>query len=804
MFSNPNNSSANNVAEYQNLWFWLPILFACGQIIFITYQNWFSNHYQQYLYYFIANVIITIFLCFFYYKINRPLFFCCVFVAFFLLGIGYCKFYHYRFLSYQKLNGFAFTNISGTVSAIKSSNNSNKINVIIANPIIKPYIYSQKNHQIKKKKQAKKHIKKNKKIRKNIKKTSKKSSNKTTNKYPFTEKNIFNNFINVKNYQDIDREFLDKNKKIANLIWNDCQSASCKTLVNPPPFISINLVSQNLAVNDQIAVNAMFNASSHPDLLNSFEWQKHDLTKKIGGYAIAIGETTITNKAKINNFQQYILDIREKINHKIKNNINNPNISAVASALLIGNQEQISENILQNIRNSGLSHLLSISGFHLGLVAMMFFSLSRYVFASNQFIAINYNIKKISAVFAILTSYIYLHLASSPLPAQRAFIVVAVVMLSYVINEKFHPKRAIFLAFFLLILFNPYALYNLGFQLSFLAIAVLGFYYSNLKPLIFQPNIIKINNSNTNLWQAFYRLFNVFWQYFIDIVIISLLITIFSLPIIMNSVQNFAVLGFLANIFAIPLTSFVIMPLGVISLILMPFNLEKIILIAMTKSIEIFLSIASAVSNAKINNIDIAFINTPYLPSLGLLISLFGFLLFIIHQHKYLKIIAIVIFFAAISMVFWHKNADLIFLHNQKLVLFYQQKSQQLFFFGKFNNTKQKQNILQKFNTKQATILPQCYQNHQATADICWQHCNKNNCLFRFQNFTILLLKKTRHHLPTLCQIINQYKINLMVNFSKKYALPSSNYCQINHNFSQIDNLDFLIKGTHAIFLDDT
>ncbi len=805
MFSNPNNSTVYKTVQHnlqkntnQNLWFWLPILFACGQILFISYQSWFNNYQTQYYWHFIACLSILFFLCCISYKINRLLFFLCLFIVFLLSGIIYCQFYHYKFLAYQKIDGLAFTNVTGKIIAIKPSSNNKKSNIIIENPLITQYQHSAKTpKKIHKKNLAKKH--------KNTKKLTKKSKHnkkphqktqKNLGKYPFTQKNIINNFINVKNYQDIDREFLDKNKKLANLTWHN------KILINPPPFVSINITAQNLKINDFITINAMFNAQSKPDLPNSFDWQKYNLAQKIGGYAISIGETTIIKKAQISNAKQYILNIRENINFKIKTHIHNPDISAVASALLIGNQEQINKSILQNIRNCGLSHLLSISGFHLGLVATMFFCLSRFILACNQFIAIRYNIKKISAFIAIFTSYIYLNLADSPLPAQRAFIVVAIVMLSYIINEKFNSKRAIFLAFLLLILLNPYSLYNLSFQLSFLAIAVLGFYYSNLKPLIFKPDTT-IKNSNLKFWQACYRFLYNFWQYFIDIVIISWLITIFSLPIIMNSVQNFAILGFVANIFAIPLASFMIMPLGVLALIFMPFGLEKIVLAAMAKSIEIFLSIANYIGNFKIHNIPIAFTTTPYLPSFALLISLFGFLLFIIHQNKYLKILAILIFCGSISVAFWQKPPNIVFLHNQKLALFYQEKSSELFFFGKFNNLIQQQNILQKFNVKQATELPKCNQN--SLPKICWQECNKNNCLFRLPNFNILLLKKSRHHLPTLCQKIITQKINLVVNFSKKYDLPilknqQLSYCLKASNVWQIDNLDFLNKGTHTIF----
>jgi len=776
-----NNEHSNYFTKFYcrervNLLLWIPIFFAAGILVFIEYFN--LNHQINKKYYLLLMIVPTI--NFFYrsWLLNYAFFFAC--------GLIYADFYHHNFLGYQKIQDSAFLNISGKVYATKIANN--KTNIIIADPLIKQY------NQVsvaKNKAKKTKAIKKTRKTKKSARKKSHKNNNskainkKDKKKYPFTENNILKNFINVANYQDIDRNFLDKIHKKAQLNWQNDLS-----LDNPPPFVSISIKnSSNIEVNDLINVNAIFYPSSKPDLPNSFDWQKYDNALKIGGYGSTIGDINIIQKAQYSNLDQYFLEIREKIKQKIVATIEQALISNIASALLIGDQQTIQKDAMQNIRNSGLSHIFSISGFHLGLASIIFFAMIRFLLAKNSFISINYNNKKIAAVFAVVASYFYLKIANSPLPAQRAFLIIAITMLSYLFSNKFHSKRAIFLSFFLLVIYNPYALYNLGFQLSFLAIIVLVVYYSDIKPKIFKPNL-PVKNRHF-LFKINQFIFFV-WQYFVDIIILSILIQLLSLPLIMNSVQNFSTLGFVANIFAVPLTSFVVMPLGFIALILMPVNAHLVPLLAMAKSIQLLMMIADVVANFRIGDIAIANINTLYLPSMAMVVSLVGILLVVI--HKGFLIPAVVMFFGGLSFAFFNKPANMIFLHNQKMAIFYDKQQNKMLFFGKFNNEQQKQRLTQRLSTD-VEFIKHCDANNS----IC-QICSKDDCFIKYYDHKILILQKTRQNLTILCNKINQ--VDFVVNFSRKYELPKK--CNNSQKIKYIDNLDFLEKGTQQFYFDSS
>ena len=231
---------------------------------------------------------------------------------------------------------------------------------------------------------------------------------------------------------------------------------------------------------------------------------------------------------------------------------------------------------MSDIRNSGLAHLLSISGFHLALASAIFFVSTRFILSRSTFLILNFDIKKAAAIAAIFGTYFYLKIAASPMPAQRAFIMVLLVLIALFAGQKINSKRAIMTAVLALILYNPLAVFNISFQLSFAAILVLGSFYEVMPRL----------RSNNLFLKAV--------CYFIEIILVSIIIQIATTPFLMHSFQTFSLLGFIANILAIPLTSFFVMPLGFLALFLMPLNLEKYALTLMGKGIllieKIFLS----------------------------------------------------------------------------------------------------------------------------------------------------------------------------------------------------------------------
>ena len=153
---------------------------------------------------------------------------------------------------------------------------------------------------------------------------------------------------------------------------------------------------------------------------------------------------------------------------------------AVAVALMIGQRGGISEAVLENMRGSGLAHLLAISGLHMGLVAGWLFLAIRGGLALLPRLALFYPIKKWAAVVAGLGALLYLFIAGAPIPTLRAFIMVATVLAAVVLDRRALSLRLVAWAGVIILLVLPESLVSVSFQLSFAAVVALIAAYESL------------------------------------------------------------------------------------------------------------------------------------------------------------------------------------------------------------------------------------------------------------------------------------------------------------------------------------
>lgn len=243
--------------------------------------------------------------------------------------------------------------------------------------------------------------------------------------------------------------------------------------------------------------------------------------------------------------------IREKIYKNFQENMPNP-YSEIASALVVGKKDGIPSDIKQSFRDSGTAHLLAISGLHLSLVGFIMFNSIRFLLALSETIAIKFDIKKIASIFGVIFSYFYLQIAGSPVSAERAFIMISVFFLSVLIDRRSNVLRSIAFAAIVIIIFSPENVLKPGFQMSFLA--VLGI----CSGLVDFP----IYRRESSIKKLLY--------FFVGIVISSCLAIFATFPFAIYHFNSFSINGVFANLIAIPIVTFITMPLIILTLVLMP------------------------------------------------------------------------------------------------------------------------------------------------------------------------------------------------------------------------------------------
>ena len=154
------------------------------------------------------------------------------------------------------------------------------------------------------------------------------------------------------------------------------------------------------------------------------------------GYALTSPQIMLQKKSGFNNFIQRL---RAKIYSRLIE-VMGSREGNFAAAILIGETKAIPIDVAKNMRDSGIAHILSVSGLHLSLVAMLFFISSRALLNCFNFFAYNTNVKVIAAIVSIVGSFAYLHISGANIAASRAFIMTSIFIASTILgrSETFH------------------------------------------------------------------------------------------------------------------------------------------------------------------------------------------------------------------------------------------------------------------------------------------------------------------------------------------------------------------------------
>lgn len=336
---------------------------------------------------------------------------------------------------------------------------------------------------------------------------------------------------------------------------------------------------------DRVQTLVRLMAPSPPLYPGGYDFQRHAYFDGISAYGFTMRELEIVKDTEQSSFT--VSGVRDAIENTVKQSIPNP-AQDVAVALLTGERDSLPESIKENLRGSGLAHLLAISGLHVGLVAGFFFFLVRGGLCLYPQIALYWPIKKIAAFIAICAAFSYMVLVGATLPTQRAFIMSGLVLLAVMLDRSALSLRLVAVAALLVLTLAPDALLSVSFQLSFAAVLGLIAFYDGIG----RDLMLRNGASHTN------TLIKI-GMYCAGIMVTSLIATLSTSLFTAYHFNQFTVYGVIANVLAIPVVAFVVMPLGLIGIILMPVSdvLSGYAYIIMGYGIQAVLSIAETVSS---------------------------------------------------------------------------------------------------------------------------------------------------------------------------------------------------------------
>jgi len=207
--------------------------------------------------------------------------------------------------------------------------------------------------------------------------------------------------------------------------------------------------------------------------------------------------------------------------------------TGLLQALSIGDKSQISAQQWQVLIASGTSHLLAISGLHIGLVAGLVFFVTRKTVPARLIRLIS--AQQYAALASIIIGGIYTALAGFSVPTQRAFIMLLVVMLAVLLKRPAFSINTLSLALLAVLIVDPVSVLGVGFWLSFAAVLL----------------ILLIVKSRSQRQSSLFKAVGVQWQ-----------IALAMLPLSVLLFQQGSLISPLANMFMIPLVGLLVVPLA--------------------------------------------------------------------------------------------------------------------------------------------------------------------------------------------------------------------------------------------------
>lgn len=311
-----------------------------------------------------------------------------------------------------------------------------------------------------------------------------------------------------------------------------------------------------------------------------------------------------------------IIKIRDYIKNIIQTN-SPKDTASIITALTIGDKSYISKEQSDNYRTSGLAHFLSISGMHMGMIALLVFFLIRsLLFTIGEG---RYDLRKPAAFISIGATFLYFIISGQSVSCIRAFVMTSIVLLGILLNRRAISLRLWAFAILVVTIITPDAVVSPGFLMSFSAVLGLVSFYEN-------------NASKLYAWFKSRSLAGKIGGYLLGVIITDIVATIMTMPYSFYYFKQISVYTSLGNLLAGPVIAFIVMPCLLLFLISIPLGLSSYCIIPLNLGIELINEITTFVSSLPgAHNGE----NLGLMPDWGIFLITLGFLWLCIWQSRW-------------------------------------------------------------------------------------------------------------------------------------------------------------------------
>ena len=281
--------------------------------------------------------------------------------------------------------------------------------------------------------------------------------------------------------------------------------------------------------------------------------------QRIGGTGRALSIAVVTPAAE-RSLEARIADWRRRLAAHVRGRLGGGAEGGIAAALATGDQHGIPEEDAEAMRRSGLAHLLSVSGLHLTAVVGAVMLLTLKLLALSPMLALRFRLVLIAAGAGAIAGIGYTLLTGAEVPTVRACIAALLVLAGIALGRDALTLRLLAVGALFVLLLWPESLAGPSFQLSFAAIA-------SIVALHEHPRIRALLSRRDE--GGFART----GRFLLALALTGLAVELALTPIALFHFHRSGLYGAVANIVAIPLTTFIIMPLEALALLLDPIGL---------------------------------------------------------------------------------------------------------------------------------------------------------------------------------------------------------------------------------------
>jgi competence protein ComEC len=227
--------------------------------------------------------------------------------------------------------------------------------------------------------------------------------------------------------------------------------------------------------------------------------------------------------------------------------------ASLLSGIVLGMDEGISESLQSKFQQTGMTHIIAISGFNISVIGLSIFAIFQGLFGTNW-----------ARVFSLLGIFSFVILVGAEPSVMRAAIMAVIVLFANQIGRKVDGVGVIFVTASLMAFWNPRILWDIGFQLSFVSTLGIIFYYPLLEKWFYQKNIIDEAGDSINPK----------FKSIVDIILITISAQITTIPILLYYFHQYSLLSIPANILILPVQPILLISsigLVIVSFVYFPF-----------------------------------------------------------------------------------------------------------------------------------------------------------------------------------------------------------------------------------------